>query len=178
MEVIKNNAEAVETAKKNDVVTQRQVDEVETEYKATKADNKKKVYGVELSAETRQDILDYMTNDVEWSFMEAVGIPKIVSVVEKEEIKNGSMYLPGLELEALAFYLSKFRGKGLADAKRFLAMNEAINEAYGLRAEDNKVENTLKQKLDYLKGALAQGLAAEAEAEENKATAKSEIKSE
>jgi len=176
MEVIKNSEAAVETAK-NDVVTQRQVDEVQKEYDATKADNKKKVYGVELSAETRQDIIDYMTNDVEWSFMEAVGIPKIVAAVNKEQIKNGSMYLPGLELEALAFYLSKCKGKGLEAAEKFLAMNEAINEAYGLRAADNKVENTLKQKLDYLKGALAQGLAAEAEAEENKATADSETES-
>lgn len=175
MELIKNEG-AVETAK-NDVVTQRQVDEVQTEYDATKADNKKKVYGVELSDETRQDIIDYMTNDVEWSFMEAVGIPKIVAVVNKEQIKNGSMYLPGLELEALAFYLSKYKGKGLKEANKFLAMNEAINEAYGLRAADNKAENTLKLKLDYLKGALAQGLAAEAEAADNKATAESETES-
>ena len=159
MEVIKN--EDVAQATKKDAVTERMVQEIEKEYNATKADHKKKVYGIELNEETRLDILDYMNNDVEWTFMEAVGVPKICGAIEKEKVKNGVMYLPGLELEALAFYLSKYKGKGKEAAVKFLAMNEAINAAYGMRAGDNKVESTLKQKYDYLKGAYEQGLTAE-----------------
>lgn len=162
---VTNNEDVILKDTKKDVVTERMVNEIEKEYNATKADNKKKVYGIELNEETRQNILDYMTNDVEWSFMEAVGVPKICDAIKKEKVKNGVMYLPGLELEALAFYLSKYKGKGRAEADKFLAMNEAINEAYGMRSGDNKTESTLKQKYDYLKGAYEQGLSVEDETE-------------
>jgi len=161
MEVIKNEEVSEDAVKNKDVVTKQMVDSVKSELDATKADNKKKVYGLEVTEELKASLLSYMTNDVEWTFMEAVGIPKICKALEKEKIKNGSIYIGGLELEALAFYLSKAKGKGRAKAEHFLAMNACVNEAYGLRAEDNKTESTLQKKYEYLNGAYEQGLAVE-----------------
>ena len=165
MEVIKDEKVSEDT-KQKDVVTKQMVDDVKAEYDATKADNRKKVYGLEVTEDLKQSMLDYMTNDVEWSFMEAVGIPKICDALSKEKIKSGSIYIGGLELEALAFYLSKAKGKGRKAAENFLAMNSAVNAAYGLRAEDNKTESTLQQKYDYLNGAYEQGLSVEDSAKE------------
>lgn len=164
MKVIEKNEEVTENvtpiAKKDDTVTQQIVDTVQAEFDATRTDNKKKVYGIEVKTEaTRQLLLDYLNNDIEWDAMQAYGVPKVYNAIAKEKVKDSRIYLAGLEVEALAFYLSKGKGKGKESAERFILMNDAVNTAYELRAADNKTEYNLGLKLDHLKTALKEGIA-------------------
>jgi hypothetical protein len=142
------------------LVTQEMVDEVQRELDETKKENKTKIYGIEIKTEAvKNDILDYLDNDIEWSHMEGYGVPKVFDAVQKEKIKNGNIYLKGLELEALTFYISKFKGKGRAAAKKFVAIHNAVDPAYQLRAKDNQKEVNLQRKLESLKDALEHNIA-------------------
>jgi hypothetical protein len=128
------------------------IEKTERELESLKAENKKKVYGINVKdEETKKIILDYLENEVEWRYMESFGIPKIHASVKKEKVKNGNIYLGGLEVEALSFYLSKANGKGMEAAERFLKMKEALDPAYKLREADNRKENNLMQTLEALK---------------------------
>lgn len=139
-------------AEKEVILDTEAIEKTQAEFDSLKEENKKKVYGVEVKTEdTKTLILNYLSNDVEWRYMEAFGIPKIYDAIKKEKIKNGNVYITGLEVEALAFYLSKSNGKGMESAKNFLLMKDAIDAAYNLREADNRKENALMQNLEALK---------------------------
>jgi len=166
MEVIKNNEEAVEKASNNEV-TKEMVDNVKSEYEALKAENKTKVYGIEVKTEANLDnLIEFFDKDVEWEGTQCIGVPRIYDALKKEKIKDGHIYLPGMEVEALAFFLSKAKGKGRERAMMFADLNKAIGMSYELRAQDNKREDLLEKKLDGLMMAYEHGLQmAKAEAE-------------
>lgn len=164
MEVVKDEEvknEALETiADDSKKITQEIIDSTQEGLDALRKKNRAKVYGIEVKTEgVKQTILDYLDNDVEWSHMEAFGIPKVYDLVNKEEVKDGCIYLKGVEVEALQFYLSKAKGKGRAAAKRFLAMQEPVDAAYELRVKDNQEELTIQKKLDSYKMAFEQDIA-------------------
>ena len=162
MEVVKNEVEEtmnVEEATK-DVVTQDMVDKVKSELEEVKTENKKKVYSLEVKTEhNKAELLEYLDNDVIWENTQAYGISKVYDALAKEDIKDGKVYLGGLEVEALAFYLSKAKGQGKLSAERWVRMNDAIAVAYELRARDNQKINNLDMKLNHLMSALEQGIA-------------------
>lgn len=140
-------------------VTQAMVDEAKAELDAFKKENKTKIYGVEVKTESVKNfILKFLDEDIEWSHMEGYGIPKVYDAVKKEQIKNGSIYLKGIELEALAFYISKFKGKGRQAAIHFASVHNAVDPAYTLRVKDNQKEFNLTKKLESLMDALGMGI--------------------
>ena len=86
--------------------------------------------------------------------MESVGIPKIFKAVSEETVKNNKIYIKGLEMEALAFYLSKASGKGLKAAENFLAIKEAVDGGYSLREADNKRERNLQMRIEAIRNGI------------------------
>jgi len=144
----------------SNVVTLEMVEDVKKQLDELIATNKVKVYGLDVKTQdTVTNILEYLEYDVEWTHMEAFGIPKVIAAISKEKIKNGCIYLKGLEVEALTFYLSKAKGKGLVSANKFLSMQNAIESSYTLRTQDNKEVMNTQMKYESLKEAYDQGIA-------------------
>lgn len=140
-------------------VTQSMVDDAKAELDAFRKENKTKIYGVEVKTESiKNTILKFLDEDIEWSHMEGYGIPKVYDAVKKEQLKNGNIYMKGIEIEALAFYISKFKGKGRKAAMDFVSIHNAVDQAYTLRVKDNQKEFNLTKKLESLMDALNMGI--------------------
>jgi hypothetical protein len=151
-EIGTENLDAQDMSAVQPVLDTEAIEKTQKELDQLIAENKKKVYGINVKdEETKQIMLDYLEHDVEWRYMESFGVPKIHASIKKEKIKNGNIYLSGLEVEAFSFYLSKAHGKGMVAANRFLKMKEAVDPAYNLREADNRKENSLMQTLEALK---------------------------
>lgn len=164
-------AEKKVTDLKNGEIDTEKIEKLSKELEQLKEDNKKKVYGLPVKNETTKKIFsDFIEFDVEWKYMEAFGIPKILKALQKE-IKNGQIYLNGIEIEALSFYLMKANGKGAESAQKFLKMKDIVDAAYNLRIADNRKENAMEQNL----AALEQGInVCGAEKEESEETSEPE----
>lgn len=155
-----------ETVPANGVIDQEKIDRLTAEYESLKKENAEKVYGLPVKDETvRQLFIDFIDNDVEWKYMESFGIPKIHAALMREDIKNGKIYLKGIEVEALSFYLMKAHGKGRKSAERFLKMKESVDEVYKIREADNRKENNLLHSVEALKQGINVSGAEETETE-------------
>ena len=116
----------------------------------------KKVYLVPGKKNTAQSILAFLENDAKFAAHESLGIVKAHEDVTANLPKgNKEFYLGSLCIEAVAYYLSKYEGKGLADATSFKDnLFMPINEAMAAIQED---KNTAEQ-LQLEWAAAAQGV--------------------
>jgi hypothetical protein len=75
---------------------------------------------VKLSSDLLVTLIDFVEKSAEWSQTESLGvieIHKILTGVKKEGVKDNTIFLGSLPLEATHYFLSKTRGKGLKEAK-------------------------------------------------------------
>jgi len=92
----------------------------------------KKEYAVKISVESWGHLRSYIEESAEWQQSEAIGIIEICKVfdqIEKEGIKDSTIFLPALPLEATHYFLSKTKGRGLAEAKKFMQVWKPIDQA-------------------------------------------------
>lgn len=123
-----------------------------------KEDLNQKVYAVKF--EKKEDIESYFNfieNEAEWKEKEALGIIEISRIIEslkKQGIKQNTLFMQALPLEASHYFLSKTTGKGLKDAKKFIS----ILKPFGLALEFAKQDAAKIGELEKELAAAQQGL--------------------
>lgn len=118
-----------------------------------------KVYLVPGGKTTGNAIVKFLEENAEWSAHESLGIVRAhedVSSALKKTKKE--LFLGGLCVEAVAYYISKANGVGLIEAKQFKDnLFMPINEAMAKIQEDKKAAEALQ--LEW--AAAAQGVEVE-----------------
>ena len=118
----------------------------------------KKVYAVKFeSKEDLDNFFSFMENDAEWREKEALGVIEICKVInkaKKDGIKQETLYMSALPLEASHYFLSKTSGKGLGEAKKFISMLKPFSQSL----ESTKADAAEIQGLEKELAAAQQGL--------------------
>lgn len=126
------------------------IERLEKEVNDLKEKNSKKVYAVKLSADLLSTLIDFITNHAEWSQTEALGvieIHKTLMQIKKEGVKDNTIFLNALPLEATHYFLSKQKGKGLKDAENFISLYKPFSIALDEIKKDAAEIQSLEKEL-------------------------------
>lgn len=143
------NTAQTETVEKAPVIDQEKIAEAKKKVEEFSAATKDKVYPVKIETDENFEALKHFIKyDALWKNMEALGIIELNKQLEKQEVKNGNIFLKALEIDAINFFLSKVEGNGLEEAKAHIALVTAANGALTLVKADTNMMNQLLVELD------------------------------
>jgi hypothetical protein len=111
---------------------QKKISRLEKEVKELKDLNSKKVYAVKFSLENLNSLIQFIENECEWSQTESLGVIEIhkeLSRIKKEGVKDNTIFLNALPLEATHYFISKSKGKGLTEAQNFIQLYKPLSIA-------------------------------------------------
>lgn len=140
-----------------DTLDHKKIKSIEDQIKGLKEKNSKKVYAVKLTAELLSTLIDFVENNSEWSQTECLGvieIHKILTGIKKEGVKDNTIFMESLPLEATHYFLSKVRGKGLKEAQSFISLFKPVSIAL----EEVKKDTAAIQSLEKDLVAVQQGI--------------------
>jgi hypothetical protein len=115
-----------------DKLDHSKIQKLEKEVSNLKEKNSKKVYAVKLSESLLHTLIDFIQNHAEWTQTEALGIIEIHKTlleIQKEGVKDNTVFLNALPLEATHYFLSKRKGTGLSEAKIFISLYKPFTNA-------------------------------------------------
>jgi len=127
--------------------------------------NSKKKYLVDGKKKTQEALERFLVEDAVWKSHEALGVIKAHEEV-KEGLKKNELFLSGLCIEALAFYIDKHQGTGLKYAQEFknnlfMPINEVYGKVQGDRQGVKAMQDSLGElegKISHLETVISQGL--------------------
>jgi hypothetical protein len=120
------------------------INELEEEIASRKEEIRNKLYAVSCTKDLFDEYETFIKEKAEWNSTEALGVVEIskqIEKIKKEGIKDNTIYLGALPLEASHYFLSKSRGRGLKEAQDFIkiykafdiALNDAKKDASGVK---------------------------------------------
>ena len=115
-----------------DKLDHTKIKSLEDQVKDLKEKTGKKVYAIKLSSDLLTTLIDFVENHAEWSQTESLGVievHKTLSGIKKEGVKDNTIFLGSLPLEATHYFLSKTKGKGLKEAQSFIDLFKPISIA-------------------------------------------------
>ena len=133
-----------------DKLDHTKIKSLEDQVKDLKEKTEKKVYAVKLSAALLTSLIDFVENHSEWSQTESLGVievHKILSGIKKEGVKDNTIFLGSLPLEATHYFLSKTKGKGLKEAQSFIDLFKPISIALEEVKRDAEAIQSLEKDL-------------------------------
>jgi hypothetical protein len=74
-------------------------------------------------------------------------VHKILSGLKKEGVKDNTIFIESLPLEATHYFLSKVRGKGLKEAQNFISLFKPISIALEEVKKDAEAIQSLEKDL-------------------------------
>lgn len=113
-------------------IDHKKVQSLEEQIKNLKDKNSKKVYAIKISSDLLSSLMSFIEEDAEWNQAEALGIieiHKVLSKIKKEGVKDNTIFMEGLPLEATHYFISKSRGKGLKEAENFISLYKPFSIA-------------------------------------------------
>lgn len=113
-----------------DTLDHKKIGSLEEQIKNLKEKNSKKLYAVKLSSDLLNSLIDFVEFSAEWNQAEALGvieIHKILTKIKKEGVKDNTIFMEGIPLEATHYFLSKSRGKGLKEASDFIDLYKPVS---------------------------------------------------
>ena len=126
------------------------VEKLQSKLDDKKKEIRSKVYAISCDPSIFALWKTYILEKAEWNSTEALGIielEKQINKIEKEGIKDNTIYLTALHLEASHYFISKSKGNGIEDAKRFISVykpfDQALNEAKKDAIEVKDIEKDL-----------------------------------
>jgi len=140
-----------------DTLDTKKIQSLEDQVKKLKEDTSKKVYAVKMSEGILEDLILFVEENAEWAQTESLGVievHKTLSKIKKEGVKNNTIFLGSLPLEATHYFLSKSRGKGLKAAENFISIFKPIAVAL----EEVKKDAAAIQDLEKDLSAAQQGI--------------------
>jgi hypothetical protein len=105
---------------------------IEDQIKDLKEKNSKKVYAVKMGSDLLGTLIDFIENHAEWSQTESLGIievHKVLTKIKKDGVKDNTIFMGPLPLEATHYFLSKTKGKGLKEAQSFIDLFKPLSIA-------------------------------------------------
>jgi len=133
-----------------DKLDHNKIKSLEDQIKDLKEKTEKKVYAVKLSSILLSNLINFVENHSEWSQTESLGvieIHKILSGIKKEGVKDNTIFLGSLPLEATHYFLSKTRGKGLKEAQNFIDLFKPVSIALEEVKRDAEAIQSLEKDL-------------------------------
>ena len=133
-----------------DKLDHTKIKSLEDQVKDLKEKTGKKVYAVKLSPSLLSSLIDFVENHAEWSQTESLGVievHKILSGLKKEGVKDNTIFLGSLPLEATHYFLSKTKGKGLKEAQSFIDLFKPISIALEEVKKDAEAIQSLEKDL-------------------------------
>jgi hypothetical protein len=149
LEKLPNEAETIEINGMEVRVDEAKVEGLQKEIAEKREELRTKVYAVSMDEKLFSEYANFIREKAEWNATEALGIieiSKAISRVEKDGIKDNTLYLNSLTLEASHYFISKCKGCGLEDAKNFIKIYKPIDIALNDVKEDSlKIRDLEKQ---------------------------------
>lgn len=112
-----------------DTLDTEKIQSLENQVKKLKEDTAKKVYAVKMTAGLLEDLILFIEENAEWAQTESLGVIEVHKTLDKirhEGVKDNTIYLNSLPLEAVHYFLSKSKGKGLKAAEDFISIFKPI----------------------------------------------------
>ena len=132
-----------------DRLDHKKIAKIEGDLKDLKEKNSNKFYAVKLSPNILHGLIDFISTHAEWVQTESLGIIEIhktLMQIKDEGVKNDTIFMKGLPITALHYFLSKQRGKGLKEAKTFISLYKPISLAHSEVEKDNlEIQNLEKE---------------------------------
>ena len=137
-------------------VDEKRIELAKAAFESFATETSKKVYLVPGGTKTSGSICTFLEEKAEFAAHESLGIVKAhEDVVASTKKSKKELYLSSLCIEAIAYYISKASGTGLAEAREFKDnLFMPINDAMAKISEDRKTIEVLKQEW----AAAAQGI--------------------
>lgn len=129
---------------------QEKVDELQKVIEDKKLEIRGKVYAVSCNDNLFSEYETFMKEKAEWNSTEALGVIEVnkqIQKIKKEGIKDNTIYMGALPLEASHYFLSKSRGTGLASAEDFVKLYKAFDQALKDAKEDAASIKDLEKQL-------------------------------
>ena len=133
-----------------DKLDHNKIKSLEDQVKDLKEKTGKKVYAVKLSSDLLVSLIDFIENHAEWAQTESLGVMevhKILTGIKKEGVKDNTIFLGPLPLEATHYFLSKTKGKGLREAQNFISLFKPISIALEEIKQDAEAIQSLEKDL-------------------------------
>jgi len=127
----------------------------------------KKVYIIEGKVPAATNILNFLNNDAQWKFTEAMGVIEATKEVEKSidalnKGKVNEIYLNPLAIEATYYFLTKTEGKGLNEAAAFYdTLLKPVSDALSRSKADRQELDQMQMDLATLEQAIETGASVE-----------------
>lgn len=142
-----------------DTLDHKKIASLEKTLSDLKEKNSNKVYAVKLDGKGLDTLIDFIENQAEWSQTESLGvieIHKTLTEIKKEGVKNSTIFLNALPLEATHYFLSKIKGKGLKEAEKFIS----LYKPFSIALEEIKKDASEIQSVEKDLAAAQQGIEA------------------
>ena len=126
-------------------------------------EKEKKLYVIDGKLDTCNLLLNYVRKEAEWSFHESIGIIELERQLElsRKKLTSGKvkeLMLDSVALEAIYYFLSKYKGKGIEDAKKFYEKHlKPVGEAMTRSNQDKEELNLLRKDVASLREAVNVG---------------------
>ena len=133
-----------------DKLDHNKIKSLEDQVKDLKEKTEKKVYAVKLSADLLTTLIEFIENDAEWVQTESLGVVEIYKTllkIKKEGVKDNTIFLGSLPLEATHYFVSKTRGKGVKQAEAFLDLYKPLSIALEQVKKDAEAIQSLEKDL-------------------------------
>jgi hypothetical protein len=140
-----------------DTLDTKKIQSLEDQVKKLKEDTAKKVYAVKMNAGLLEDLILFVEENAEWTQTESLGVIEVYKNLDKirhEGVKDNTIFLNSLPLEATHYFLSKSKGKGLKAAENFISIFKPIAVAL----EEIKKDAAIIQDLEKDLAAAQQGI--------------------
>jgi len=150
LEKLPNEAETIEVNGMEIRIDEEKVSRLQTEIEGKREELRTKVYAVSMDSNLFSEYSKFIREKAEWNSTEALGIVEInkaISRVEKDGIKDNTVYLNSLTLEASHYFISKTKGSGLEDAQDFIKIYKPIDIALNDVKDDSLKIRDLEKEL-------------------------------
>ena len=139
---------------------QEALDEAEKELESLKKELETRKYLVDLDKNLIKVLQNFIYNDAPWKFTEALGIIEVKKEFVAVE-KTGKLFIKGLTVEAIYYYISKVEGNGLTTKSSSFTTIEsylAVVKAITTTLEKIKLDNESLREKEFTVAARREGL--------------------
>jgi len=133
-----------------DKLDHKKIKSLEDQINDLKEKTSKKVYAVKLTSDLLVTLIDFIEKNAEWSQTESLGVievHKILTGIKKEGVKDNTIFMGSLPLEATHYFLSKTKGKGLKEAQSFISLFKPVAVALEEVKKDAEAIQSLEKDL-------------------------------
>lgn len=131
-------------------IDQERLNRVQKDLEDMRLEISTKEYLVKMNIDTLEFLENFMNFKVSWKGKEALGVSEIlkkINEIKNEGIKNNSVYMTNLQIEATHYFLTKYEGSGSSEIYDLIVLLKSIENSLQLVGSDNKRVKDLEKEL-------------------------------